>query len=825
MRIRWTGALLALCAFAPHAAAQAAVALPPVVVNKPPTMEPLPRVKPAVRRAASDPARRIASARPRSFPQGVAPRWRAATAPRSPPPPAASAAVVPAAPLAGADIALDKSPANTTLVDTPAFDHARFDGLADALRQKSPSVTLEDVSGNPNQPDLEYRGFVASPVLGKPQGLAVYQNGVRINEVLGDTVNFDLIPEAAISRVALAPNNPAFGLNAIGGALAIDLKTGFDWQGREVELRGGSFGQVGVAAQAGAKGGNVAAYAAVERAHDAGWRDRSGSEVARVYADVGWRGQGGEAHVSVSSARSLLGAAATTPEGLLRQRWSSVYTTPQTTRNDMTMVSVSGRADVTDWLSIQSLGYVRSFRQAHVDGNTSDVAPCDDPANAGLLCLGDDVLTSTTNAAVPDVYGGATLGSLDRTRTTAQAFGASLQAISRAPLFERSNRLTVGASLDHGSAEYRASSELGVIGPNLFVTGVGVVIDQPTGDIAPVDLRTRNIYAGAYAIDNWDFTNAFSVFVGGRYNSAQIRLEDPLGAALDGTHAYARFNPVVGASYALTPEITAYAGYSEANRAPTPIELGCADPSRPCLIDNFVLSDPSLRQVVSRSLEAGLRGHAFFAAPSADLTWNAGLFRSDLSDDILNVASPIAGRGYFLNAGGTRRQGLEAGVAWRREDLSVSASYALVDATFRSAITLASPNNPAAIDGLIQVAPGDRIPAIPRQRFKANVEYALAPSWRVGGELVAVSGQYLVGDESNLNPRLPGYAVVNLFTTYRLGSNVELFGRAQNVFERRYVTYGSFFDTTAVAALHFVSPRSLAPASPLALTAGVKATF
>ncbi len=32
-------------------------------------------------------------------------------------------------------------------------------------------------------------------MLGTPQGLAVYQNGVRINEVFGDTVNWDLIPE------------------------------------------------------------------------------------------------------------------------------------------------------------------------------------------------------------------------------------------------------------------------------------------------------------------------------------------------------------------------------------------------------------------------------------------------------------------------------------------------------------------------------------------------------------------------------------------------------------------------------------------------------
>ena len=56
------------------------------------------------------------------------------------------------------------------------------------------------------------------------------------------------------------------------------------------------------------------------------------------------------------------------------------------------------------------------------------------------------------------------------------------------------------------------------------------------------------------------------------------------------------------------PGITAYGGYSESNRAPTPLELGCSNPNQPCLIESFLVSDPPLQQVVSHTYEAGLRG-------------------------------------------------------------------------------------------------------------------------------------------------------------------------------------------------------------------------
>ena len=66
-------------------------------------------------------------------------------------------------------------------------------------------------------------------------------------------------------------------------------------------------------------------------------------------------------------------------------------------------------------------------------------------------------------------------------------------------------------------------------------------------------------------------TKAFSITAGGRFNDAQIKLEDQIGSALNGYNTYDRFDPMIGGTYRITPELTAYAGYSEANRAPTPL--------------------------------------------------------------------------------------------------------------------------------------------------------------------------------------------------------------------------------------------------------------
>jgi iron complex outermembrane recepter protein len=763
--------------------------------------------------------------------------------------------VVGVSPVAGSEIDIDKVPADVLTVGAAAFSHTKTPDLFQAMIQGIPFVSPSDQSGNPFQINLDYRGFTASPVQGTPQGIAVYQNGVRINEAYGDVVNWDLIPEMAINRMTLMPNNPVFGLNAIGGALSIEMKNGFNYHGEEVEVRGGSFGRVGGGAQAGIQNGNYAAYVTADSVHDDGWRDfSSSSQVNRMYVDLGARGDQTEFHLNFTGADNHLGAVAATPVELLNQRWSAVYSWPQNTHLQVAFLEATASWKPTDTFSMQGLGYYRGFWQGHIDGNSTDGQPCD-PGGPfpGELCVGDGVTPININQPTPNnISPGAFLGEIDRNWTSTNSYGGSLQATSTGRLFDHDNHIVVGMSVDHGRSQFTGTSELGTIDQNLFVSGVGVFIDQPAADLSPVSLLAQNTYTGIYATDTFDITPLLSVTAGGRFNLAQISLQDETGQSplLNSSEQYQRLNPVVGLTYKITPNITAFGGYSEANRAPTPLELGCSDPAHPCMIDNFLIADPPLQQVVSHTYEGGLRGEvgtgsttpvvtkeqgAAAAQKPGLLTWSVDFFHTNTTNDIINVASAVVPMfGYFQNAAKTLREGVEAKASYTWDRWTVSANYTFIDATYQTNLVLQSPNNPFAnADGLIFVIPGDHIPGIPNQRFKLSTEYQITDAWKLGGDLNVFGSQYLIHDDSNHNPKVPPYWVVNLHSSYQVTKNVEVFGLIQNLFNQHYYAAGTFFDTggfnsNTFGANNFLvlnDPRTFLPGMPFAAYAGVRATF
>jgi len=764
-------------------------------------------------------------------------------APRREPAPATTPNAAPQQPLAPAvrpdpaAIDRDKVPSSTQVLTSTDFELQKSTELLDALSKGIAGVSLGDQSGNPFQRDINYRGFTASPVQGTPQGLAVYQNGVRINESYGDVVNWDFIPQLAIDRLVLVPNSPIFGLNAIGGALSFEMKNGFTYHGVEAEGMAGSYGRRQGSVQAGMQQDNLAAYVAFDLIHDDGWRDfSSSSDVRRMYVDIGARNSISEFHANFTGADNNLGAVVATPVEMLNQRWSSVYTWPQTTHLQLAFLTTSLTVTPTDTLSFQGNAYYRGFWQSHVDGNGTDAQPCDPAVLPGQLCIGDGATPINQNIATPNTLSpDAFLGEIDRNHTATNSFGGSGQVASSAKLFDHDNHVVVGMSVDHGHTNFTGNSELGTIDQNLFVTGTGVFIDQPDADITPINLLATNTYVGLYATDTFDITQRLSVTAGGRFNFAQINLEDQTGTdpLLNSSNQYQRFNPVVGATYKITPNITGYAGYSEANRAPTPLELGCSDPMHPCIIDNFLIADPPLKQVVSHTIEAGLRGS--YGADKDRLTWGLGVFHTQNSDDILNVGSTVGQQfGFFQNAGTTLRQGVEAKVDYTHDRWNAYANYTFVDATYQSAITLSSPNNPAAdLNGNVFVTPGDHIPGIPAHRFKAGAEYAVTDCWKVGADLNVVGSQWLIHDDSNQNPQVPAYWVVNLHGSYRINKTVELFGLINNVFNQHYYAAGAFFDTGGFNSATFGNPnfftlndpRTFLPGMPIAAYAGVRGTF
>ena len=746
--------------------------------------------------------------------------------------------VIGTTPLAGSGIDRDKVPANVQSLDSADLAREGTPNLINGLTDQAGSVNVNAALVDPFQPDILYRGFEASPVLGTPQGLAVFQNGVRVNEAFGDTVNWDLIPDIAIDHVEIVSANPVYGLNALGGAAVMTMKNGFTYQGFEAEVAGGSFGQRSGEFQYGVRAGNFATYLAGRLFDEDGWREFSPDRLRQLYAGVAARGERASIDISFTGDDNSLSGEGTTPVQSLAVNRTLDFTTPQNNANRLEFLAVNATYKATDALSFQGNAYRREFQQAVINGNTANYTAC--TSGNGLLCQPDGMtpLVGTAGGAIPDLSNGGAfpIGENDRETIHSVSIGGALQTTYTGALFGRGNHFVLGGSIDHSDVDFHSSAEIGVIDPGLQVLSSGFLVDTPenSGFIAtPVSLGATNNYYGVFLTDTLDLTPALAVTASARYNLAETDLTDRLGSNLTGNSRYSRLNPAIGAAYKIDSGLTAYAGYSEGNRAPTPSEIECSNPAQPCLLPSSLSSDPALKQVVSRTYEAGVRGG--FAAPNmvpGHFNWNLGLFRTDLADDIYGVATSISS-GFFENIGSTRRQGIETGLAYKDEQWSAFLNYSLVDATFESPLTLPSPNNPYAdADGNIQVAPGDRLPGIPMHQLKVGVDYRPTENWTVGGVLTYFSDQYLRGDEANRNPTLPGYAVLNLHGSFRITKNFEVFATIQNALDARYATFGQFGDPTGIGAPGIpagavtnapgVDTRFLAPAAPLAVFGGVR---
>jgi outer membrane receptor protein involved in Fe transport len=733
-------------------------------------------------------------------------------------------------PLSGAGIDIDKVPAAVTTVDSAQIQRTRSANIANALNQVVPSVSVTAASGNEFQPDVNIRGFQASPVAGTPQGVAVYQNGVRANEAFGDNVNWDLMPTVAIRSIDIVSNSPAFGLNALGGAVSLEMKDGFGFQGGSLDVMGGSYGRLQSSLQWGKQLDNVAIYGALEAVRDEGYRDFGASLIRRFYSDVGIKGDSSEFHVSVGAAENTFGASAAAPIELLDQSWSSVYTTPQTFSNQLGLVAARGHVQITPGWSLDGTAYVRVFSQKTVDGNSTDAQPC--AADPALLCFGDGITPANglNGAQLANPFSAsATLGEIDRTTTHTTSSGASLQAKDSEQIWGHDNTFVIGGAVDHGVTRFDASAELGAVDPSLIVQGSGLFLG-PSGDPVsdgPVALQATNTYAGLYALDTFDVTKSLSLTAGGRANFADIQLNDLLGGALSGEHTYNHFNPLIGATYKISDQLSVYSGFSVANRAPTPLELGCADPAHPCIIGTFLIADPALKQVIANTYEAGLRGSHAFDSDQGSISWSLGVFRTETADDILNVPSPLLpGFGYFTNVGATRRQGVEAQIRYKTDTIEAWATYSYTDAVFLNSFLLASNSPYADANGDIQVNRGDQIPMIPRNQIKAGLDYKATSALKLGADMVFVGAQRYAGDDSNQATPLPAYAVFNCSASYRVSESVEIYTRIENIFDRRYGVYGAFFDTQALAPVAtFNDPRTVVPGQPRSFYAGVRATF
>jgi outer membrane receptor protein involved in Fe transport len=733
------------------------------------------------------------------------------------------------------------------LADTRVADVTEF------LKRAAGGVFVNDIQNNPLQPDVNYRGFTASPLLGTPQGLSVYVDGVRFNQPFGDVVSWDLIPKSAIGSLEIASGvNPLFGRNSLGGALSIRTRDGKSDPGAEIEASYGSFARRTLSGRTGGATDNgVHWFFSGDYFKEDGWRDFSPSEAGQAFGKVGWSGPKTGFAVSGAYADSDLNGNGLQEQRLLSADRSSVYTKPDNTQNRAGMLNFTAEHRFSEAITFNGDVFARKMRTRTFNGDINEeslgetlyqpsVAERNALAAAGYTgvptagetqantpfprfrCIANALLNSEPNEKCN--------GLINRSRTDQEEWGATGEARIRALA---GNQVTLGGTYVSSTARFGQSSQfayltpdrgvVGVAGPGAFADGTQ---DSENAFDSRVDLSGRTISFSVYGADSVDLTSALRLDVSARYDRTDVRTNDritPGGGAgsLDGDHRFERVNPALALRWEATPTLAFSLGAAETSRAPSAIELGCADPNNPCRLPNAMAGDPPLKQVVARTFEAGAKGQL------AAFTWSLDAFTAMSRQDILFVSDDQAGFGYFRNFGRTLRRGFEAGVSGRTGPVLLSANYTFLNATYRSEEEVngeanSSNDGPAAgFEGVIEIEKGDRIPLIPRHVFKAGAEWTVTEAARVNLDMIFVSGVFARGNENNehaadgvyyLGPgKTDDYAVFNLGGDWKIGDALTLFVQVNNLFDKDYATAVQLGATGFDASGNFVARPFIAP--------------
>ena len=691
--------------------------------------------------------------------------------------------VVSVGPLPGSTMSKDDVPMNVQTASAKDLDESGAMDLSDFMNRRLTGVYVNNNQENPFQPDVNYRGYTASPLLGTPEGLSVYMDGVRQNQPFGDVVAWDLIPKIAVSDMALMPgSDPVFGLNTLGAAIAVTTKDGRSAPGTSLSVNGGAFGRrAGEFEHGGSNSKGLNWYLAGNLYREDGWRVLSPSEVRQIFGKLGYTTAKTSISASFGYADNWLTGNGTQDTRFLAQKYTGVNTIPDITWNHSPSVNVNLRHTVTPGLTLSGVAYYRYVRADTTNGDLNDDSFDESVYNlsaadqAALKAAGYSGYPLTGNATTePFPFWRCIAQGLEHSEPVEKCDGIFTNGYDKqhawggsgqASWLKGANNLTVGSSWDRSSLGFQQFSQFGYMNPDgVSLTPVPFFADGSTNqDGTPVDTRVdlrgvTNTFS-MYATDTIHAGKKLAITISGRYNRAGIQNIDNLPPAdpgvrgsLNGNYTFNRFNPAVGFVYTPMHLSSIYfAGYLEANRAPTAIELGCADPTRPCNLPNALVSDPPLKQVVARTLEAGVR-----STGESKLQWHAGWFRAENSNDLLFVASEQTGFGYFTNFGKTRRQGAELSLGGRIHAFTLGGNYTYLQATYQSPQTIDGGSNSTSDggpgqDGNINIVPGDYIPQSPKNVLKAYVYYSPIKKLDVDLDFSAIGRSFARGNENNLD--------------------------------------------------------------------------
>ncbi|MES2345953.1 MAG: TonB-dependent receptor [Pseudomonadota bacterium] len=702
--------------------------------------------------------------------------------------------IVGVAPLPGLGVDRNQLPYQVQTANAHEVGASAGQNIGEFMARSLTGVNVNEISGSPFQNDITYRGFRASPVLGASQGISVYLDGVRVNEPFGDVVNWDMLPEAAVGSVMLAPGaNPLYGLNTLGGALVLTSKSGRSHPGLDAGISATSNGQRRADLAYGYDSGERwNAFIAGTAFNDKGWRDQSDGRLGNIYGKLAGVAGDNDWSIALLAARSRLIGNGLLPDGLYQENRRAVYTSPDETRNSLHQIVLGMKHRFDEDTELAMSLYARNSRRSTVNGDIND-----------NYVEGESRYPASYHTT--------------ETRQNSQGFSTHFSVNAGA------HQLAMGLSFDRSSVDFtQYEQEAG------FAADRSVIMDASQERQAGSSVDGRSRAAGLYAADTWAVANSTWLTASARYNQASVsnQLRRDEAPQPRETFSYRKLNPAIGLARGMGAGWTLFANLSQSNRVPTVIELGCADPAQPCRLPVGLQSDPYLKQVVSRTAEAGGRWHGARGDMAA-----VSVYRTVNHDDILFRSAALAQQGYFSNFERTRHQGADVSASRRYGPWSARLSYSYLDAAYDAEGDL--------FTGVrnVHVTPGTRLAGLPRHTFKLGVEWCPAQALTLGVDIMEVSDMSTQGNEDGkaapqgTDWRIGGHALLGVHASYQPAPKWEWYARVTNLANRRYESFGAVAtDMFPNGALlqpggEADQARFVAPGAPRSVAAGLRYRF
>ncbi len=727
--------------------------------------------------------------------------------------------VINTSPLPGIGIEKNKLPYEVQSVNSETVKASNNLNISEFMNENFNGVNINDIQGSPYQADVTYRGSRASAILGAAQGLSVYMDGVRVNEPFGDVVNWDMLPEAAFDNVTLVPgSNPIYGLNTLGGALAFTTKSGLTTQGNELGLSLGSYGRAKVDLTHGSKSSDgYHRFVAASAFNEKGWRDHSNGSLQNIFVKAGRTQNDTNWDMSFLHGNSKLVGNGLTPshhfgEGddaatptLYELNRKSIYSYPDETQNNTSLLTFNLQHVLDQHTEFSTTAYLRYGKQKRLGGDVE----CSDEDGSGEC----DNLNGVNGLPEDEI-----IGVLRGSDTSQSSFGVSANLTK----IIGNQQLTAGAAIDASRSKYQANeAEDCLIGPDRGISNC------PTAAVDSAGVKGSSSSLGVYVSDTISLSKDTFITLAGRYNQSTVR--NTLTGSSEEKFTYRKFNPSLGATHKLTENLTIFGNWAQSNRVPTVIELGCANKLQPCQLPTGLQADPYLKQVVSQTIEGGIR-----LGNTQDYSLAISAYQTNNKDDILFLQSPTQGMGYFDNFSKTRYQGVDINVSKSWSTFSVGTQLSHLKATYQAAAEL------FAGDREMDIKPGMRLPGIPMNTIKVNLAWMATEKLKLGVSSLSKSSLVTQGNEDGqitdadfADAKIKGFTIFNLNSTYHVSKGFELFGKINNVTDKKYETYGmiaeQMFETNGSGPLESApSPyiaKFVAPGAPRTLFVGMRYQF